>query len=43
MLIFAYIFIVLTVIITLFQLALAFGAPLGEFTLGGKFPGSLPP
>jgi hypothetical protein len=27
----------------LFQLALALGAPLGEYTLGGRFPGTLPP
>jgi hypothetical protein len=25
-----------------FQVALAFGAPWGEFTLGGKYPGQLP-
>jgi len=36
------VFIVLSIIIGLVQLALAFGAPLGEFTLGGKFPGKLP-
>lgn len=42
MLIFAYIFIALTVIIAIFQIALALGAPLGEYTLGGKFPGKLP-
>ncbi len=40
--IFAYIFMGLTIFITVFQLALAFGAPLGEFTMGGKFPGKLP-
>ncbi len=40
--VFAYIFIGLTVIITGFQLALALGAPLGEYTLGGRFPGKLP-
>ena len=28
---------------SIFQLALALGAPLGEFTLGGKYPGKLPP
>lgn len=35
-------FIIISVIVTLFQLALAFGAPLGKFANGGKFPGSLP-
>ena len=40
--IFAYIFIGLAIFITVFQLALAFGAPLGEFTMGGRFPGKLP-
>ena len=35
-------FIVISVIVTLFQLALAFGAPLGKFANGGRFPGSLP-
>ena len=39
----AYSFVGLAVFITLFQLALALGAPLGEFTLGGRFPGVLPP
>ena len=29
-------------IVTIFQLALAFGAPLGKFANGGKFPGRLP-
>jgi uncharacterized membrane protein SirB2 len=28
--------------VTAFQLALACGAPWGEFTLGGKYPGRLP-
>ena len=41
--IFAYLFFALSVFIAAFQLALAFGAPLGEFTLGGKYPGKLPP
>lgn len=40
--VFAYIFIGLSVIITGFQIALALGAPWGEITLGGKFPGKLP-
>ena len=35
-------YIIISVIVTLFQLALAFGAPLGKFANGGKFPGSLP-
>ncbi len=38
----AYIYIVLTIIIGIFQLALALGVPLGEYTMGGKFPGKLP-
>ena len=37
-----YIFGVLTAIVAAFQLALAFGAPWGEMTMGGKFPGRLP-
>ncbi len=39
---FAYIFLVLTAFIIVFQVALALGAPLGEYTLGGRYPGSLP-
>ncbi|MDO9629181.1 MAG: hypothetical protein Q7I99_04700 [Acholeplasmataceae bacterium] len=35
-------YIVISIIVTLFQLALAFGAPLGKYANGGKFPGSLP-
>lgn len=42
MMVFAYIFIGLTIFITVLQLFLAFGAPWGEFTMGGKFPGKLP-
>ena len=42
MIIFAYIFVGLTIFITFFQLSLAFGAALGEFTMGGKYPGKLP-
>lgn len=38
----AYVFVVLAVVIGAFQVALALGAPLGEYTLGGKFPGKLP-
>jgi hypothetical protein len=41
--VFAWIYIVLSVIIALFQLALALGAPWGDFTLGGRYPGKLPP
>lgn len=40
---FAFIYLLLTVCIVVFQLSLALGAPLGEYTLGGKFPGQLPP
>lgn len=40
--IFAYIFIVLSIAIAIFQVVLALGAPLGEYTLGGKYPGRLP-
>jgi len=36
------VFLVLTAIGALFQLALAFGAPWGEYTLGGRFSGQLP-
>lgn len=39
---FAYIFIVLSLAVAVFQVALVLGAPLGELTLGGKFPGRLP-
>jgi hypothetical protein len=38
----ACIFMVLVVAVVAFQVALALGAPLGEFTLGGKYPGRLP-
>ena len=37
------VFLILTAIGALFQLALALGAPWGEYTLGGRFPGKLPP
>jgi hypothetical protein len=40
--IFAWIYIVLTIFVAVFQLALIFGAPLGEYTLGGRYPGKLP-
>lgn len=42
MILFANVFIGLTIIIALFQVALALGVPLGEFTMGGKYPGKLP-
>ena len=32
-----------TLIVVGFQLALAGGAPWGEFAMGGKYPGQLPP
>jgi hypothetical protein len=37
-----YYYVVITIIVIIFQLALACGAPLGKFANGGKFPGSLP-
>lgn len=37
------IFLGLCAIAALFQLALALGAPWGEYTMGGRFPGRLPP
>jgi len=40
--IFAYIFNALMIAIIIFQLALALGAPFGDFTMGGKYPGRLP-
>ncbi|MCX7792135.1 MAG: hypothetical protein N2378_15990 [Chloroflexaceae bacterium] len=36
-------YLVLTAVAVLFQLALALGAPWGAYTLGGRFPGQLPP
>jgi hypothetical protein len=39
----AYTFVILALIVAVFQLALALGAPLGEYTLAGKYPGKLPP
>jgi hypothetical protein len=35
-------YIIISAVVTLFQLALAFGAPLGDFANGGKYPGRLP-
>jgi NADPH-dependent 2,4-dienoyl-CoA reductase/sulfur reductase-like enzyme len=40
--VFAFVFIGLAVGIAVFQIVLALGAPLGEYTLGGKYPGKLP-
>lgn len=42
MLVYASIFIGLSVVVAIFQLLLALGAPFGEFTMGGKYPGRLP-
>jgi len=39
----AYIFCSFTVVVAIFQLALALGAPWGEIAMGGKFPGRFPP
>ena len=39
----AYLFSFLTCVVVIFQFALAVGAPWGEMTMGGKFPGQLPP
>ena len=36
-------FAVLTTLVVGFQLALALGMPLGEFAMGGSFPGRMPP
>ncbi len=36
-------YLLLTSVAVLFQLALALGAPWGAYTLGGRFPGQLPP
>lgn len=41
-LILVYYFVLISVIVTLFQFALALGAPLGSYTLGGKFEKSIP-
>jgi hypothetical protein len=38
----AYAFTILTGITILFQIALALGAPWGEYAMGGKFPGKYP-
>ncbi len=39
----AYVFGFLLVIVAVFQLALAAGAPWGELAMGGRFPGRYPP
>ena len=39
---FAYLFIALMFLILLFHVTLIFGAPLGDLTMGGKYPGKLP-
>lgn len=39
----ARIYLALTAVAALFQCALAAGAPWGELTMGGEFPGQLPP
>lgn len=37
------VFLALTAVVVVFQIALALGAPWGEYTMGGAFPGVLPP
>ena len=39
----AVIYLALTAVVVAFQLALAAGAPWGELTMGGAYPGRLPP
>ncbi|MET3846538.1 hypothetical protein [Paenibacillus sp. OAE614] len=39
----AMVFTILTLIVVLFQLALALGMPWGSYAMGGKFPGKYPP
>lgn len=39
---YAYLFLALSVFVAGFQLALFFGAPWGAYTLGGRYPGKLP-
>lgn len=36
------IFLALVAVAVVFQIALALGAPWGEYTLGGRYPGALP-
>ncbi len=42
MFLFAYLYLLLTLGIIIFQTAVTLGAPLGEYTMGGKFHGSIP-
>lgn len=37
------VFVLTTIAVVLFQIALALGAPLGEYAMGGRFPGRFPP
>jgi hypothetical protein len=39
----AVVYCILAGAVVVFQLALSFGAPWGEMTIGGKYPGRLPP
>ena len=39
----ALVHLVATAIVVSFQLLLALGAPWGEYTMGGRFPGRFPP
>jgi hypothetical protein len=39
----AMVYVVATTIVVTFQVLLAFGAPWGTYTMGGSFPGRLPP
>ena len=39
----AVVFAVLAGVVVVFQIALAFGAPWGEFAMGGQFRGAFPP
>ena len=39
----AYVYAALSVIVITFQLALALGAPWGEYAMGGAYPGQMPP
>ena len=40
---FAYLFAILTLVVFLFQLALAAGMPWGHLAMGGRYPGKFPP
>ncbi|MDP2424918.1 MAG: hypothetical protein Q8M70_00975 [bacterium] len=35
-------YLIISILVTIFQLALFFGAPLGKYAMGGKFPERLP-